>query len=433
MSGNYRIALVIFEDGERFPMLVDRGSGVPLFYPTIYSITVLRARNLASSTIVHALRAIILFHAFLSKYGINLEDRRGNGTYLALNEIDCLAREVRFPIARLLEGSDVGAAEVKRLRPALFGSRERHRQRITSERQEETELGFAAARLRYIRDYISWLTAQHLARIDRDEAGYAAKEAKRQQMLEAINTRIPPIRARRMLSAREGLASNVVEKLLQVVDDSAPENPWEGEYTRRRNQLIVLWSLELGLRRGELMGVCIDDIDFRKQEVLIRRRSDDSKDPRRYQPNAKTKDRRLPLSNELIQLTQSFIMEVRIKIVGARKHAFLFVAEKSGRPLSTAAMSKIYTSLREKCPDIPDDLTWHAFRHTWNDRFSETMESRNVPPEQEQKMRSYLMGWSERSGAAAIYTRRYVRKPAHKASLELQSSLIGKSDNGKKK
>ena len=43
----------------------------------------------------------------------------------------------------------------------------------------------------------------------------------------------------------------------------------------------------------------------------------------------------------------------------------------------------------------------------------------------ETKARSYLMGWSETSNTAAIYTRRHVRLRAEEASLKLQKELMG--------
>jgi integrase len=79
--------------------------------------------------------------------------------------------------------------------------------------------------------------------------------------------------------------------------------------------------------------------------------------------------------------------------------------------------------LRRKCPDLPDDLSPHVLRHTWNDHFSELMDEKGVPEEIEHKMRSRLMGWSETSKTATTYTRRHVHKRARAAALQLQRSI----------
>jgi integrase len=94
-----------------------------------------------------------------------------------------------------------------------------------------------------------------------------------------------------------------------------------------------------------------------------------------------------------------------------------------------SALNKVFVVLRRKCPDLPDDLSPHVIRHTWNDHFSEIMDRRRVSEETEKKMRSRLMGWSETSGTAAAYTRRHVQRKAREASLALQKKLKGEPSN----
>tara|TARA_R110000851_G_scaffold65260_1_gene148256 strand:- start:459 stop:632 length:174 start_codon:yes stop_codon:yes gene_type:complete len=53
------------------------------------------------------------------------------------------------------------------------------------------------------------------------------------------------------------------------------------------------------------------------------------------------------------------------------------------------------------------------------------MDQNKVPEETERKARSYLMGWSETSGTAAVYTRRHVREKAKRVSLDLQERVLG--------
>jgi integrase len=226
------------------------------------------------------------------------------------------------------------------------------------------------------------------------------------------------------LSGREGLEPEVVSELLRVIQADSPDNPWHDEHSRHRNELIVLWLYYLGLRRGELLGVRVSDIDFRKGTVVIARRADDKNDPRRRQPNAKTRAREIPLASDLLEKTSNYVMTFRAKLSGARKHGFLFVTSDTGRPMSIPAFSKIFVVLREKCKNLPRNLFAHLLRHTWNDRFSEEMDRRGVAEETEKKTRSYLMGWSETSGSAATYTRRHIRKKAEQASLSMQEQIL---------
>lgn len=45
-----------------------------------------------------------------------------------------------------------------------------------------------------------------------------------------------------------------------------------------------------------------------------------------------------------------------------------------------------------------------------------------VSEEIQEKIRSFLMGWKEGSGTAAIYNKRFIQQKGHEAALELQKS-----------
>jgi len=220
--------------------------------------------------------------------------------------------------------------------------------------------------------------------------------------------------------ARKGFTNKIRQRILEVVDPESNANPWSGDHCRRRNELVVRWLLHLGVRRGELLGIQTSDIDFQRNEVTIARRADDVDDPRRDEPNTKTYDRLLPLSDEMVALARHYILKVRNQFKGARRHRYLLVANRTGAPLGKAAFSKIFAELQQKCPEL-EGVHPHLFRHTWNDDFSEQMDREGVSEEREQKMRSVLMGWSPTSGTAATYTKRHVERKANEASLSMQN------------
>jgi integrase len=423
-----RIKIAIFEGGERLPMLVDSVTGTPLFLPSVYSVTAIRARNRAANTIGHALRAILHLYASADAQGIDLEVRFRRAKWLSVAEIDCLVRDASVPTKNLTPHA-LGPVSANR-RVAARGL-ESARQPSKAGKHHQVDMGFAANRLRYMRDYLNWLALHQLGRMPRDSTIWSDADAARLQMTQAIDARLPTSGKRSILNAREGLSDDALEQVVGAVKVDSDANPWSREYVRHRNQLLVHWSYLLGLRRGELLGVKIEDVDFRKGEVTIRRRADDPLDPRPNQPNAKTRDRNLPLPTDLLEMTQHFIIQHRQKLYGARKNSFLFVADRTGRPLSMAAMTKVISTFREQHPEVSDDLSWHTFRFTWNDHFSELMDKNRIPEEREEKQRSYLMGWTEGSGSAKRYTRRHLRKKARNASLELQDKMLNGKKNGK--
>lgn len=98
MATRYTVRTVLFASGERFPILVDCDSGVPLGDPTIFSVVELRARNLASATIEQVARALSVFYLFTQTYQINIDERISQGKLLELSEVDALLRFCRLSL-----------------------------------------------------------------------------------------------------------------------------------------------------------------------------------------------------------------------------------------------------------------------------------------------------------------------------------------------
>lgn len=82
--GEYRVKVVRFTNGERCPVLVD-SFGAPIFSPTLFAVTELRMRNLASNTIGNALRSLQILVSFLERESVDLNERFGAGEVLKLH------------------------------------------------------------------------------------------------------------------------------------------------------------------------------------------------------------------------------------------------------------------------------------------------------------------------------------------------------------
>lgn len=420
MGGRYAVRTVVLESGERLPFLLNCDTGGPLFDPTVYALTELRARGRATATIDQALRAVMVLYTFLDSLGLDLDERLAEGRLLQLGEIDELARECRLPLEVIGQGAPPSSASLpRRLRPS---SLEKVRSRSVPA-QTELDPSSAALRLRYIRDYLRWVATDRLLKLTPGHPRHSALVRESEIVARVLSERVPSTAVKDFEEQRQGLAPECMIRLHEVIDRASPANPWRGAHARERNALLVNWLTQLGVRRGELLGVRIGNINFQTNEVRITRQADDPTDPRLHQPNTKTRGRLLPMDEDLVQLTHDYILNTRRKFEGARKHDFLFVANGTGAPLSLAAVDKIFAALRSKCPALPPDLSPHVLRHTWNDRFSEVMDKNRVSEDTERKIRARLMGWSETSKTAAIYTRRHTHKRAREASLELQSAL----------
>jgi integrase len=419
----YLVRLVVLTSGERLPLLCRRATGLPLFEATVYAITELRAQNRASSTIQQALRAVMVLCLVLDRLEIDLNHRLSEGRLLELGDIEELVRWCRLPLQAFTE-------EAERPEPASrVVSLEKARMKGPMQGPVEIDPNTVAIRIHYIRNYLKWRADGHMLKLGRNRADPSLSNFKinSEIVLRSLDERIPPALGRNEVEQRQGMSESELAKLIEVIQPDSPENPWKGDHAKERNALIVRWLLTLGIRRGELLGVRVSDLNFQANEVLIARRADDPEDPRANEPNTKTRDRLLSLEEDLAVLTRRYVTGARRRIESARRHDYLFVANGTGAPLSLSGLNKIFVVLRTKCPSLPDELSPHVFRHTWNDKFSDVMDTRRVSEETEKKMRARLMGWSETSGTAAVYTRRHTARKAKEASLALQAKFKPRS------
>ena len=428
MIPRYRVKTIVTSSGERIPILLGR-DGLPIFEPTVFSLSEVRSKNRASNTIDSYLRSVMVLLIFLELRNINLDARLKVGRLLFLDEIEDLVGICRLPVEKIHVMLDTVQVPSTQINSSVI-SLEKLRMRSTNIDEKMIDGSTAANRLRNIRDYLKWFCLGRILKSGIDSSLRLSLESSIEYTSNAIEARLPSGTYKySRIDQREGLEPVVVSLILKAINPKSQDNPWSNEHAKYRNELIILWLLNCGLRRGELLNIRISDLNFRESTVVVKRRADDISDPRTNQPMVKTKGREIPLSNGLLDKTSSYIMNQRLAIRGAKKHNFLFVASDTGLPLSIPSLNKMVSVLNRNLTELNSHIFPHIFRHTWNDRFSEEMDKNRVGEEQEKKARSYLMGWSETSGTAATYTRRHVRKKAQSASLQLQKNIMGRNND----
>ena len=399
---------IVLSSGERLPLLCDAATGQPLLEPLLYALTELRARGRSTATIRHAMEAVMLLLFVLGRMGIDLRSRLRAGLLFDPHELDLIVRSLSIRMFAFKGAS------------ALHYLNASHDENLVA---RET----AANRLLYIHSYLVWLTQSELLRLNPKSKAYEQVRFHFETACSILKARAPCTATRNLVGERQGLDEADVRRVKELLNTSPICASNERSHTGVRNSLIIRLLFELGIRRGELLGIKTSDIDFRQNTVLISRRADAKDDPRPRQPLTKTNGRLLPISHELADAAYEYICQFRKSQPNASRHEYLIVASYSGRPLSLNAVNKVFVTLRKKVPELSKSFTPHVLRHTWNDRFSETMDEANLNEEQEKKIRSRLMGWSETSGTAAIYTRRFIQRKATKALLAMQGGLqVGK-------
>jgi len=414
MEEQFSVRFITFTDGERYPLLLDQQKQ-PHWYATLFATTQIRNACKAPNTIAAVLAAIRILLSWSTSRGQGLESRFSQRNFLAGHELE----SIRFYAQIKADESDI--YKISNL------SRKKEKTRsIFKSSEERISSGTQYIRLTYIADYLEWLAIRLVEREARHVDAETLKTIKR--MSDNLRALRPQRKMRSREQARKGLTEEQQKALLDVVQPKSASNPFSHEF-QIRNQLIVLLLYHLGLRAGELLALKVSDFDFLNNTVLVARRHDNPNDTRNYQPVVKTIDRCIPLSEQLIKAVSSYILGDRRKFPAAKRHDYLFVVHQTGpfagQPISLKGLAKLFQELRTINHDLFKHLTPHVLRHTANDRFSALMDKSGVSPAEEEKMRSYLMGWKEGSGSAGTYTRRHIERKAREAALALQNPLQG--------
>lgn len=393
------------EFGERFSILVDE-SGMPLYYPALYATAELRGASLSINTIHSALQAIKSVYAWQEYYGIDLESRFKRSELLQAHEIHSLRDFMQKPMDSMVPTKETVVA-INRRQKRVSKDTQYNRMTVTA-----GYVGFLAGRLHPTTAVSAKEISAMVARIKANRPKFGDKtEADRSDA-----------------SLEDGVL-DAIEKMLTPGNESNPVADIGLQY---RNALMFTILRVTGMRRGELLNLKMEDFDFARYTVKVVRRADSEGDPRAYQPLTKTRERTIPLIPELMDKIHSYITKYRGGVPGARKHGYLFVVHRPGKTLGWPISGSGFSKFIETISNLADEFTGfhaHALRHQWNYVFSKRCEENGWTPEKIEKMRSYLMGWSETSGTARTYNKKFVKEAAGQAVMDMQKKYMRKASD----
>lgn len=187
--------------------------------------------------------------------------------------------------------------------------------------------------------------------------------------------RIPPLTAD-MDAALEELIGPIkgADGRYQVPLRFQDANPWKPS-TRLRNWIAYRLGRELGLRRGEIGKIRIDDIQSISGEtvVAVRRRPHDTADTRHSsnRPKVKTVERVLPVSSVLTQGLKQY--QHTLLRDGGRRSAqtpYLLVTA-DGAPISGTSLDKMWVAPNRVLAELR--MSWHVLRHTWGEETADQL------------------------------------------------------------
>lgn len=424
---------LIFSNGERYPMLVDI-NGNPDYWVTLY-VTVNLRPKLSQTAITNVIRDIKHLRLFEEINQRDLLAEMGRGIFLSDSDV-----------VSVRDHCMLGTEELRKWSESLYRNDVTKSLKIhpTGSRQfARVGKSHTANRIKNIANYLDF-TARTILR-SRSQYPELIKK------IDHMRTRLLAQRPKGF--GRAGIGSNpddkapnpkVFEELMLLIKEDSPNNPYKNPKIRNRNALIFDLLYETGVRAGELLGLRIEDIDFRFHTIQIRRRHDDIDDPRPQQPVAKTLERTIPIKEEISKRLRKYIMEVRANIPGANKHPFIFVTHHGGKcqgnPISDSTFRKCVLSMAiNNNKDLFDGINRHGFRHNFNFILSKKIDEHNksakinsdlipISEKDEIQIRKQLNGWSS-DDTAQTYNLRHIRELAEniiREDLYEQSKHIDK-------
>jgi integrase len=429
-------------------LLCDLKTGVPLFYPTLYSTT--NSRNIkggAFSTIKDKLRAIKKLLEISDHLNIDLEGRLAKGDWLLSCEIELICdwlkvKKIVFDNTQVRGSSEKITNNIVNL---IARKKENVRVGVKVD-SPDTETSGGYSNITRVANYIDWLAKRLFKSGDGGEMKawfYEKRGFKPENKQEEL--------------ARRGIFDSLTEdqelNMLDTVRPNCSQNPWKEHDSKVRNHLIVNLLLEIGCRRGESLNIKTTDLvpieyleepsDFTRIEttaktlsgmaINIWRDPDNVDDPRIDQPRVKTLSRTIEIEPQLAEMIENYVINHRANVPHANKCPYLFISHQIGckraAPMSLSAIDKVFIQLTNK---LGFNVKPHGIRRTWNDRFSEeneaAIQNKKISYDEIEDARSWLQGWKAGSGSAKFYTRRSQYNKAIRKGLELQRSRVKKQN-----
>lgn len=424
------LTIRILGGGERAPFLLD-DSGVPMFYPTLFTTVRLRNAGAAVNTIRNKLADILVLSLWEAHSQRDLIAEFSQSRFLSLPDIVSLRDFMKRDIRDLKPAKPrSGSASIHAFIEAHVG-------------QNGVQASVCAShhfnRMTTMAEYLEFLATvltQHKHSAHDTDA------------IKKMATSIRNHRPRGLIGYADGdphdksPPSELIDRFMAVSAVDHPHNPFRDPGIRLRNAILFGLLRYTGMRRGELLSLRIDDLELGNEPLVwLRRNQDDVSDPRPYQGVPKTKERALPLPRALADQVQDYILNVRSGIPQARRHPYLIVSHQKGpgygKPLSAAALgTQIMRKMRQVDPAF-SAIHPHAFRHHFNYELSCGIDEHNrkarsgsaeyatlepISEARELDIRASLNGHRSRESGVA-YNQRHIRETADRAVRELQTSM----------
>ena len=245
----------------------------------------------------------------------------------------------------------------RRLSPALVAGTERAADGRPTTRLSPATINRAIAAVSSFYEYLivsgRYRSGQNPVRKERDPALARVPDRPR-PFLEGVGGKVRSAnrrtaRARTVLRVPRPMPEGQVEALL-------------GNLKKLRDKAMVLLMLQGGLRPGEVLNLKLEDVQYGRRRVVVRRREDHPKGARTKSRTERMVDLHEP---ETLATLSAYVMRERPVEAESR---FVFLVGGNGKrrsePLSYAALAKMFARRCEELRIREPWVTPHALRHT---------------------------------------------------------------------
>lgn len=408
--------------GEQVAVLIERGAG-PVFWPNVYVTGEHRQTGHSVNTSAKVLRTLGMAGMWARACGRDLDRALHQGDFLSIEQAEDLA-----DFLRLSAEGQLASAERRRSKPTPPSNvvrLEAVRPNPRAPKPTDAKVcdpAEAAARIRWVAAYAEWHLKRRLGSLDRQRQ----EATNLKEVGEGAVARLRQLAPRAAAKSDdeptlEGVDREVLLRVEAAVRPGAECNPFQPGFVQARNYLLWRLILDTGARRGEVRAAKVDHVAFAIRRFEIH--------------TSKTIPRTVPINAKTAEAFDRFVMEHWSKLPGdARRRAWLFTDER-GRHLSLRAFNRVFERLREEVPGLPNFMSPHTVRRSWNDLYSLTLDSlpadKRPAKEEEITMRNRLQGWTGTSGMAARYARRHIRRKADEVAEALTDGFTLESEGQK--
>jgi integrase len=365
----------------------------------------LRAKNSASATLKAAASDLVHLGHVLAFEGLSdLNKRLEDGRYLDDSEIENICESMGLQTSLLRQLNDPKVSPIKRAtllqKAPAVANNTKHR-RITTCAQ-------------YI-DLVARIGEAQASPHQRRE-----RVARRLDMVKFFKSLRPKGRSSRV---RTAVRADDLAKVISFISTGDPSAVWKTPHLQERNWAIVTLLTLGGLRQSELRQLRADDIDTNQCTVAVHRRPDDPDDPRVDEPNAKTADRIIPISHEVADRLDAYLLGCgqNSALISGSPFAFLSAGNNSfGRPISSTIVEEAVRQLGEHLG--VERLHPHALRSAWVQDLANWASSEGIEPAELDRFANYLGGWSYFSKSASHYRGDHLTQKAFEAGLIVEEA-----------